>query len=420
VSVAELPPECKETRLMLARAFNSAPGLGFAFGLLAALAACAPRGVAPGPQATGPASPAQTAPSPAPLRGGPPVVALLAPTGAANEKVAGDARAIVNAARAAASDRGAGLIERRVYDTMGDRARTAAIAREAMDDGAQLILGPLFGANTPAVAEAVAGRGVPVISFSTDGTVAGGPVYVSGYMPEAEAERILDYAARQGITTVGVYAPQTPYGDAALRGAEAAAPATGTFIAVRRSYPRSFQGIQDTAADFAESALASGVQAVLLPDSGDGLKIVASFLDFNGLAPSQVRYMGLGQWETRATLTEPALRGGWFAGADPEAVQAFARDYAARHGATPPFIAVLGHDAVEVALALAAEARAQGGDVPAFTHEALTRPEGFRGALGPFRFEPDGTSRRALAVLAVGEGGFEVLEPAPPAFGAGF
>ncbi|MDT8345649.1 MAG: penicillin-binding protein activator, partial [Thermohalobaculum sp.] len=303
---------------MSARIRTAMPGLGLAIGLLAALAACAPRTVAPGPAAT-PTAPAIGAVTPEVPRTGPVRVALLLPTGAANEKVAADARAIANAARWAIEERGAGAIDLRLYDTAGDRARTAAVAGQAVAEGARLILGPLFGANTPAVAAAVAGRDIAVISFSTDGTVAGGPVHVSGYLPEAEAERVLDYAARQGLTRIGVYAPQTPYGEAALAGAEAAAPRVGAVIVTRRIYPRSFQDIQTTAGDFARAALDSGVQAVLLPDSGDGLKIAASFLDFNGLAPGQVRYLGLGQWETRATLTEPALRGGWFAGADPVA-----------------------------------------------------------------------------------------------------
>ncbi|MBK0400483.1 penicillin-binding protein activator [Limibaculum sp. M0105] len=401
---------------MLARALNASPGLGLVVGLLLALSACAPRSSAPSVGA--PQQPAQTAPAPTVPRAGPAKVAILAPLGAANEKVSSDARAIVNAAQHAAQARGTGLIDLRVYDTAGDLSRTAAVARQAVNDGAVLILGPLFGANTPAVADAVAGRDIMVISFSTDSSVAGVPIFVSGYLPEVEAERILGFAARQGLTTIGVYAPQTPYGEAALRGAESAAPSVGSFIATRRLYPRSFRDIQETVGDFAQDARASGVQAVLLPDSGDGLKIVGSFLDFNGLAPAQVKYLGLGQWETRATLTEPALRGGWFAGADPVAVQDFARDYSARFGATPPFIAVLGHDAVQVAVTLAADARRSGVDRP-FTAEAIARPEGFMGALGPFRFEPDGTSRRALAVLEVGPRGFDVLDPAPVAFGPG-
>jgi ABC-type branched-subunit amino acid transport system substrate-binding protein len=321
----------------------------------------------------------------------------------------------------AAEEPGARTITVKVYDTGGDPARAATVARQAVAEGAKLIVGPLFGANTPAVADAVRGTGINVLSFSSDSAVAGDPVYVTGYLPEMEARRILGYAARQGLTTIGVYAPQIPYGDAALRGAEEAASSTGAFIATRMTYPRSFQDIQATAGEFAQNANAAGVQAVLLPDYGDGLKIVGSFLDFNGLSPARVKFLGLGQWETRSTFGEQALRGGWFAGADPASVQAFADRYAARYGEVPQqaVVAALGYDAVRIAAALVADARVSGSREP-FSDAALTRPQGFSGALGPVRFLPDGRAERGLAILSVGARSFEVLEPVPPSFGAGF
>lgn len=398
------------------RCIRTASHVALALGLVLAVAACERRSLPP----IGGATPAHSAGMPAQPglpAAGPVAVALLAPVGSGDGKVAADANAIVNAAKLAAGRDARGSVSLRVYDTGGDPARAAAAARRAASEGARLILGPLFGVTTPAVGSVAAATGLQVISFSTDSSVAGGPVYVSGFLPEVEAERILDFASRQGLGTVGVYAPDTPYGRAALTGAEAAANRAGVYIATRTLYPRSFQDIQDTSGRFAEEALASGVDAILLPDSGDGLKIVGSFMDYNGLAPGEVQYLGLGQWENRATLTEPSLRGGWFAGADPSEVQRFADTYASVYGNSPPFIAVLGYDAVRIAQELIEEARATGAEP--FSPQALTRPEGFDGALGPIVFEPDGTARRALAVLEVGAGGFNVLEPAPLTAGAG-
>ena len=109
---------------------------------------------------------------------------------------------------------------------------------------------------------------------------------------------------------------------------------------------------------------------------------------------------------------EATLRGGWFPAPDPARFEDFAGLYAARHGDRPPLVAVLGYDAVQAVGQLLDEARRSGSRTP-FGRAELTRAEGFRGALGPFRFEPDGTNRRALAVLAVGADGFEVVDPAP-------
>jgi hypothetical protein len=47
----------------------------------------------------------------------------------------------------------------------------------------------------------------------------------------------------------------------------------------------------------------------------------------------------------------------------------------------------------------------------------LTNPSGFSGIDGLFRFMPDGTNKRGLAVLRVTESGPEVVSPAPHNFG---
>lgn len=337
---------------------------------------------------------------------GPPSVALLVPQSAAGDKAAALGRALADAARMARSEAGRqGAPRLSVYDTAG-RARTAAAAAErAIADGADLILGPLFAENTAAVGRAVAGRGVPVLSFSNDSAVAGGPVWITGSTPEAEARAILTHAARRGLRAVGVFRPETDYGAKALDGARAGA--AGRLSPVV-SYQRSFVGIETASRGFVEDALAQRVDAVLLPAGGDELQTVGSFLNYHGLDPSRVQYLGLRKWNSEASFQEPALKGGWFVGADPERVERFATRFAEATGAPPPPLAHLGYDAMRVAIRLVARS---GGRAP-FTRRALTARAGFEGALGRFRFGPDQIAEQALAVLEVGEGQFRLRAPA--------
>ena len=51
-----------------------------------------------------------------------------------------------------------------------------------------------------------------------------------------------------------------------------------------------------------------------------------------------------------------------------------------------------------------------------FTRRALMDPNGFAGVNGIFRFKPDGTSERGLAVLEVTPAGPVVVSPAPTTF----
>jgi hypothetical protein len=46
----------------------------------------------------------------------------------------------------------------------------------------------------------------------------------------------------------------------------------------------------------------------------------------------------------------------------------------------------------------------------------LTNPSGFSGIDGLFRFRPDGTNERGLAVLRVEASGAQIISPSPRSF----
>ena len=75
--------------------------------------------------------------------------------------------------------------------------------------------------------------------------------------------------------------------------------------------------------------------------------------------------------------------------------------------------ATLAYDAVALVAALVktqGEAR--------FSEQILTNASGFAGIDGIFRFRPDGTNERGLAVLRVAPAGGQVISPPLSAFGA--
>ena len=95
----------------------------------------------------------------------------------------------------------------------------------------------------------------------------------------------------------------------------------------------------------------------------------------------------------------PTLQGGWYAGPDPNGAnnfRAFSGRYRTRYGSEPVRTATLAYDAVALVAALVKTQGARG-----LTNEALLNPSGFAGIDGVFRFRPDGTNQRGLAVLRV-------------------
>jgi ABC-type branched-subunit amino acid transport system substrate-binding protein len=278
-----------------------------------------------------------------------------------------------------------------VRDT-GDGADSAAeAARQAVAAGARVMFGPLRAEQTPAVLEA-AGN-VPVVTFSNDDRLAAQGAYVMGLTPAQSVATMFSYARSQGLSRVAVLARDGPVGEATLRAAQAVAAAGGLMLAGGL--------LRDPAAGGTLGALrdaGGGVlpEAVLLPDGGATLAGFARALRGAG-----VQLMGSTQWAVADVTGLGDLDGAWFAAPPPDLFLPFADRYEAATGARPGIVAALGHDAALVAAGL--------GDARGLNRRGLQRAAGFTGALGAFRFQPDGRCLRDLAVLTVTGGQLEVL-----------
>src|SRR5207248_7439478 len=163
--------------------------------LLLALVACmrgpmvaAPAGP-PQPPVTGPGGPPPGG-APPPGTTGPVKVAVLLPLSGANAELG---KAMLEAAQLAlfttANDR-LTLVPR---DTSGTPDGATDAARSAIADGAQLILGPLLAAEVDAVKPVAGQANVNVIAFSTATQLAGGNVFLMGFLPRQEVAREVSF-----------------------------------------------------------------------------------------------------------------------------------------------------------------------------------------------------------------------------------
>lgn len=364
----------------------------------------APTGVGPSlAPVAGPATPV-TDRLGRPLTAGTVRVGLLLPLTGNGSDVG---EAMLRAAEMAVFDIGAERFELLPRDTRGTADGAAAAARSALDGGAQLILGPLFSGSVQAVRPIASAANVNVLAFTTDANVAGGNVFVMGFVPDDQVERIVRFSANRGLTRYALLAPQTPYGQVvanALRGAAGQAGGQVTQVQLYEADRRDFsEPVQSLA------AASDSFDAILLPDSGLRLLTVAPFLPYHGLRQTQV--LGTGLWDGSDVGREPALVGAWFAAPEPGLRRRFEIEYRANFGELPPRLATLSYDAIALA---AVVSRMPGGT--AFSRGALTDPSGFAGLDGIFRFGPGNVVQRGLAVLEVTANGAEIVDPAPESF----
>jgi ABC-type branched-subunit amino acid transport system substrate-binding protein len=399
---------------------------------MAALAGCGPTMVSapiarPQPPYYGygrvppPLPPGAPSPQPSTAASGPAKVALLVPLSGANAELG---QAILDAAQLALFESGSERLILVPRDTGGNAAGSAGAARAVIGDGARLILGPLLAPEVEAVKPIAQEAHINVIAFSTVTNLAGGNTYLMGFLPRQEVVREVGYARERGLARFAALAPNSPYGHLMADALREAASGSGGSVAkveffdartgdvspaIQRLLPAG--GAEGSASPPAVSPPAASFDALLLPEGGARLKQIAAQVKGAGGNAKPVQLLGSGLWDIPDIGSDPALVGGWFASAPPEARQDFERRFSATYGHNPPRLASLGYDAAALAAVLA---RGQTGEP--FSQQAILNPSGFTGVDGLFRFTPNGLVQRGLAVLEVEPQGTAVVSPAPQSF----
>jgi len=315
-----------------------------------------------------------------------------------------------NAGEMALAEFNAPNIQLLVRDDGGTAQGAQQAVEQALAEGAEIVLGPLFAQSVGAVSQAARARGVPVIAFSTDSNVAARGVYLLSFLPETDVERIIGYAVSRRKRSLAALIPDNAYGtvvEAAFK--QAVARYRGRVVALQR-YPLDKAAI--AAPVRLVAAVANQVDAIFIPDGGDAVPSVVQTLTANGVNTRRVQLLGTGLWDDPRIFADQALQGGLYAAPDPAGFKNFSVRYRSRYGQEPVRTATLAYDAVALVAALVKTQGAQ-----RFTDQVLTNSSGFAGIDGIFRFRPDGTNERGLAVMRVTPGGGVPVSPAPRSFG---
>ncbi len=341
-------------------------------------------------------------------------VALLVPRGSAAATDAVLAQSLENAARLAMSELRGVTIDLRIYATGANAARSAEVARKAVQEGARIILGPVYAANANAAGTAVAGRGINVLAFSNNPAIAGGNVFILGNTFQNTASRLVAYATAQGKAPILIVHGRDGAESAGAAAIERAIARAGGSPAGVVSFELSQKGVINALPEIADTARSSGARSIFMTSGTTGaLPLLAGLLPENGIKPADYQYIGLQRWDIPASaLSMTGLQGGWFALPDPDLQGQFASRYQAAYGEPPHPIAGLAYDGIAAIGALVGAGKAD-----ALTVEALTQPSGFIGVNGIFRLLADGTNERGLAVAQIQDKQVVVIDPAPRSFG---
>ncbi len=362
--------------------------------------------------------------------------------------VAGIGKDMLRAAEMALLDAGPNELVLLPRDTGGSADGAARAAEELLNEGIELLIGPLYSEAVKAVTPLAQAADVRVLAFSNVTSVAAKGVFLMGFRPEEQVDRVVQYALDQGIKTIAGLAPNDAYGEIAMSALERAVIENGGIMGEIHLYSptlddplsvmREIAGYRERAAalkreqgilegkgeeDMAAQAALKQIgsldtfgnmpfDAILIADGGDRLRSIASLLTFYGVEPADVQFLGTTRWQDDPrVLSDGALAGSWLAASSPASYRLFETRFNQTYDKKPEPLASLAHDAAALAVIVQRDL----GDRH-FEPINLGEPRGFAGATGLFRLKRDGLAQHGFAVVEVANGDVQEIDPTPIRF----
>src|SRR6516225_2664108 len=259
-------------------------------------------------------------------------VGLILPlSGSGNAAVA--AKSMRNAAEMALAEFNNADIQLLIKDDGGRAPGAQQAAQQSLDEGAEIILGPLFALTVTPVGQVARARNVPVIAFSTDANVAAHGVYLLSFLPESDVDRIIAYAAGQGRRSYAALVPDNAYGTVVEAAFKQTVPRRGGRIVAFERYPLDKAQMQGPIRNVAQAA--ARADAIFVPDGAEAVGSAVQTLIASGVDTKRVQLLGTGLWEDAQVFSNPQLDGAWYAGPDSTGFRNFSARYRSRYGRDP-------------------------------------------------------------------------------------
>lgn len=240
-------------------------------------------------------------------------VALILPLSAGGN--AGTvALSMKNAAEMALAEFNSPNVQLLVKDDSGTSGGAQTAAQQALAEGAELIVGPLFAHSVGVVGAAARQRNVPVIAFSTDATVATHGVYLLSFLPETDVDRIVDFAIASGKRSFAAMLSEGAYGNVVEAEFKQVVAKKGARIVALERYPFDPAKMQAPAKLVAQAA--HGADALFVPEGPEVVPLVVQTMIQAGLDTKRVQLLGTGLWDDARIFNDSRLQGAWYAASE--------------------------------------------------------------------------------------------------------
>ena len=221
------------------------------------------------------------------------------------------AQSMKNAAEMALAEFKQPNVQLLVKDDGGTPQGAQAAAQQAVAEGAEIIIGPLFAQSVSAVGQVARQRGIPVIAFSTDASVAARGVYLLSFLPESDVKRIVEYAVSRGKRSFAALLPDNAYGAVVEAAFQQEVARRGGRVLALEKYPLDPARMAEPVRRIAQAA--NQVDAIFIPDGADAVPQVVQHLASAGVNLRRVQLLGTGLWDDPRIMSNAQLQNAWFA-----------------------------------------------------------------------------------------------------------
>jgi ABC-type branched-subunit amino acid transport system substrate-binding protein len=312
-----------------------------------------------------------------------------------------------NAAMMALDDTNNPKLQVRFYDTKSSPQGAAAALETALNNNAELILGPLMFEEVLAVSSTAQNRHLPLISFSTSPQVLGGGIYTLGLLSDEQIRRIVSYGAKQGRKRIAVVAPDTDAGLNVAKSVYEAAGENGMVLTKIGFFEPSTLEFSELVQQMIK---VKDFDMILIAETGNRLKAISGTFGYYDVAYPDVLFAGTSVWENTNLTKETTLFNAVYPVISRVHQEYFNKKYKDLFGDTPNTLYAYAYDGVALASALSTK---HGHDL----YTAIEDEDGYIGINGVFRLFADGTNEHALDITEVTPSGLKVVDAAPKKFG---
>ncbi len=376
-------------------------------------------------------------------------VGVLAPFSGQYEKLG---TAIKNTALMALYEISSDKVIVQFYDTRGTEVGAKEAVADAINQGVDIILGPVFSKEVEAIEGIARDAGIDVIAFTSDPNAVGNGIYTLALLLPQQIERIVGYACGLGKQNFAILTQDNEFGKIVVNAAIAAAydcpngaqiahvgyysPKQGDMVSVikelsgdRSIFVDALRKKQKGEGEYAKSyKLPEGEEeeidiltvyesaaqipldfdTLLIAEEGSNLRSLAAVLNYYDITNDEVQLLGTQQWSDPKLANEKGLLGGLYPEIPVKGFSDFANRYREVYGKLPPRIASQAYDGIALVSVLANNKN--------FSSDAITNSSGFAGVDGIFRLFTGGGSERGMAIMQIAKPQAQVIEDAPQTF----